>query len=282
MQGFFDNGTGQETTQLGASGGINWDKALQPPVDEESEKQNIQDAKRRQEQENVLANRHGMVPRVVEKLKLIRPTASFKLKGSTFFIMENENSKLQMRGGMLGHYLYPYCLDRYNLAVPYPVPNQNTTPLLHARGFPGIQLYPSVPDNQPLPNGFFCLEGVHFIKATNPPSYYEIGLDVLKDALEKAEDMDHEFALKIQGYANVSASTVWDCIDPDFDPSDRKQVIDQFMGKYLERFYTPMDPTGEPDTRDVVSEAIYKFKCFCQVNSISFQKIILSHPCVWR
>lgn len=56
----------------------------------------------------------------------------------------------------------------------------------------------------------------------------------------------------------------WDCLDPDYDPSDRKAVMDQFMGKYLSRFYGGIDPEAGPATNLVADEALHKHKAFCQ------------------
>lgn len=56
----------------------------------------------------------------------------------------------------------------------------------------------------------------------------------------------------------------WDCLDPDYDPSDRPAVMDQFMAKYLGRFYDGIDPEGGPATNLVADEALRKHKAFCQ------------------
>lgn len=119
-------------------------------------------------------------------------------------------------------------------------------------------------DTQPLPNLHYCKEGRDFIRA-DPAKFWEIGITTLKGYLEKAESMDFAFAKRMEGFGNVAASVVWDCLDPDYDPSDRKAVMDQFMAKYLSRFYARADAgSNEPDAQSLSEEALHKHKTFCQ------------------
>ena len=285
MQGFFTTEKSQSLIQtssqisiqtsdqppahLEAIGTVHWDKVLRPDIDEETTRHQNQERIRKQEEENAIANRNHIMPRTIDPIKVHKPSASFKVKGNTFFILEGNNSRVETRVGVLGHYLCPYHIGPQGRAIPYPTPRTNTPIPVLKHGDPGISLNNTVIDGQPRPNNLYCLHGIHFVRAEPitkgvNPAYYEIGIDTLQESLEKAEDMDHEFALKIQGYTNVSSTEVWDCIDSDFDPTDRKTVMNQFMGKYLDRFYSHMDTGNEPDTRDVVAEALHKFKSFCQ------------------
>lgn len=100
--------------------------------------------------------------------------------------------------------------------------------------------------------------------AHNPPAYFEVGLKILKDALERAEALDLAFARRMEGLGNVAPQVCWDCLDPDYDPSDRPAVMDQFMARYLGKFYDGIDPEGGPATNLVADEALHKHKAFCQ------------------
>ena len=271
MQGFFDTGMNQDPPHLDAGGTVNWDKALRPDIDEDTTRKQAQERIRKQEEENAIANRRGFLPQTIPATRLHKPSASFKLKGKIFFILEGINSKVEARAGLLGHYLCPYQLGPHNRAIPYPLSPQNIPMPAACYGDPGVPLNHTIIDGQPRPNNVYCVHGIHYVRAVSvtkgtQPAYYEIGIDVLQETLEKAEDMDYDFALKIQGYTNISSTAVWDCIDSDFDPTDRKTVMNQFMGKYLDRFYTQLDTGNDPDTRNVVAEALHKFKCFCQVS----------------
>jgi hypothetical protein len=119
-------------------------------------------------------------------------------------------------------------------------------------------------DSQPRPNLHYCKEGRDFITA-DPDLFWEIGASTLRRCLERAESLDFAFAKRMQGFGNVTQSVVWDCLDPDYDPSDRKEVMDQFMSKYLNRFYTRVDAgSNEPDAMVLSEEALHKHKVFCQ------------------
>jgi hypothetical protein len=119
-----------------------------------------------------------------------------------------------------------------------------------------------------MPSPDYCIEGVHYICAAatedGSPSFYEIGVETLRAALEQAEALDLAFARRMEGMGNVARTVVWDCLDPDYDPGDRQAVVDQFMHKYMERFYIRLEPGNVPDVRDVAEEALHKHKTFCK------------------
>jgi hypothetical protein len=94
--------------------------------------------------------------------------------------------------------------------------------------------------------------------------FFEVGTDVLQRALEEAEGRDLAFARRMEGLGNVARTVVWDCLDPDYDPLDRKAVLHQFMSKYLDRFYARMPPGNAPDVGELSEEALYKHKRFCR------------------
>jgi hypothetical protein len=176
------------------------------------------------------------------------------------------------RQGVYGHYLVPYEPvlenegDQQNLRRGKPY-QENCTPIAlpterKQKGPPGSIRR----DARPLPSKTFCIEGVHYIcpDTLHRSPYYEIGLDILRGLLEQAEAADLAFAQRMQGLGNVTRSIVWDCLDPDYDPTDRKPVMQQFMTKYLERFYTRMQPGNIPDVSDLSDEALHKHKSFCK------------------
>ena len=106
---------------------------------------------------------------------------------------------------------------------------------------------------------------MHFVCADPENSlYYEIGVDRLRATLEEAEALDLAFARRMEGLANVNKSVMWDCLDPDYDASDREGLMEQFMSKYLERFYSRLEPGNIPDVRSLTEEALHKHKAFCK------------------
>ena len=183
------------------------------------------------------------------------PSTCFSLKEKQYFVIQFPPDT-PLRNGIWGHYLVPY-------------------KIVGGRGrpFTGDQLSSpnAVPDNapgkvqgdpKPEPDPNHCKPKVHYITPTLG-KYYEIGIDTLRKRLQSAESADLAFARRMEGMGNVMRNTVWACIDPDFNPGDRQGVLDQFLHKYLDRFYTRLEPGNSPDTRDVIEEGLHKHKEFC-------------------
>ena len=168
------------------------------------------------------------------------------------------------RQGVWGHYLVSYQEETRGggrVARPYREATRLNPPQPVPENGPGA----AEGDPKPVPDPHYCKPGTHYVCANfrqNP--YYEIGVDRLRLALEKAEGMDLAFARRMEGLANVGKSVVWDCLDPDYDASDRQGVMEQFMSKYLDRFYTRMEPGNTPDVRSLAEEALHKHKVFCK------------------
>jgi len=62
----------------------------------------------------------------------------------------------------------------------------------------------------------------------DPPHYYEIGAETLKKCVERGELLDLAFARRIMGLLGVSQDAVWACLDPDFNPADRQEILARF------------------------------------------------------
>ena len=124
----------------------------------------------------------------------------------------------------------------------------------------------TAPDNRLQPDPEYCIPTVHYTAPSllAPRQYWEVGIQILKTSLESAEALDLAFARRMEGLGNVAPQVCWDCLDPDYDPSDRPAVMDQFMAKYLGRFYNGIDPELGPATTLVADEALHKHKTFCQ------------------
>jgi hypothetical protein len=96
------------------------------------------------------------------------------------------------------------------------------------------------------------------------PDNFEIGKDTLRDTCEQAEELDYAFALSIQGLRGASLPAVWNCIDPEYDVSDRAPVLAQFVKMYMEKFYTRVNAPGDSAVEDVVGEALHLHEEFCK------------------
>lgn len=252
--------------------GTDWGGILNPGPDEESMAE-----QRRQESEAEL-NRIRQVrqaraaggpipPHVPAEIPVpVPPSSRFQLRGVWFYIVQ-EIPDLPLRPGKWGHYLVTY--ERYThngewYGRPYKHDTPFATPERIRRGAPGLVMG----DPKPRPWDRACKENEHYVCASqgreDPPAYYEIGRETLRQALEQGEALDLAFAQRMEGLANVAKLAVWDCLDPDYDPGDRKPVMDQFMHKYLDRFYTRLEPGNAPAAGDVAEEALHKHKAFCK------------------
>jgi hypothetical protein len=194
----------------------------------------------------------------------------FQVKTHQVYVLtkavNNEAPFLGIRKGVYGHYLVPYEEFQANgktQAKPYrEQPLANSPSSIKPKGPPGT----IEGDQRPPPSPEFCEEGTHYVCPDTPhhSPYWEVGLNVLRSLLENAEALDLAFAQRMQGLSNVTRIVVWDCLDPDYDPTDRKPVMQQFMAKYLDRFYTRMQPGNIPDVLDLSEEALHKHKTFCK------------------
>ena len=262
-----------------AATGSDWNAILDPGPDEEAvqaQRERHAEFNLNQVREMRAAQARGApVPALAHEDDTPAPTAPssrFQLKDKTFFIVRDPPN-LAMRDGIWGHYLVSYEQfegpdedgNNATLARPYRQPAELPRPCEVPHGAPGT----IEGDPKPWPSHLYCQEGVHYVCASpgdgeHPPAYYEIGVQTLRAALEQAEALDLAFAQRMEGLGNVARAAVWDCLDPDYDPGDRRAVVEQFMSSYLERFYTRLEPGNVPDVRAVSEEALHKHRAFCK------------------
>jgi hypothetical protein len=254
--------------------GADWASALDPGASEAADRQKRSDDIEK-ELIRLARARAGpgvRVPVLNQRIRYVAgpfpPTTRFQVNGVDFYILkEYPVRNVRARLGIFGHYLVTVVIDE----VPGVVPNRNVW--LARPFFNPVQdpANPAIPDGAPgtimpdmrfIPNSLYCVLGRDY---TLPDGrYYEIGLATLKACLEQAEALDLAFARRMEGLGNVARETCWDCLDADYDPSDRQPVRDQFLAKYLARFYTAVDPDEGPRVEDVTEEAVQKHKAFCQ------------------
>ena len=106
-------------------------------------------------------------------------------------------------------------------------------------------------------------EGVDYVKVSN--ANFEVGRDWLRGVCEQAEEADYAFALSMQGMRGCSLSSVWVCLDPAYDITDRALLLNQFIKMYMEKFYSHTRVDGEDsDVAGVVEEAFRLHQEFCK------------------
>lgn len=139
-------------------------------------------------------------------------------------------------------------------APPRPAPAPGAPP-------PAIIL-PHASELEAIPPTYNGLPNIDWIDIE--PNNFEIGKDTLKNTCEQAEELDYAFALSIQGLRGASLPAVWNCIDPEYDVSDRAPVLAQFVKMYMEKFYSRLNAPGDSAVEDVVEEALYLHEEFCK------------------
>lgn len=260
MQGLFESEVpGLEMPLLSAD----WGASLDPGVDERTQKRMRGDQMADIRARQIAAVRGGTAAPPGGPPVLTTPTAPsarFTVKGSLVYVMKGVDT--DARPGIWGHYIVPYVTDTAtNKARPYAEHADNVTALVMKPGFPGVS--DKDLDKQPTPDEDKCVEGRDFV-AADPGKFWEVGLDNVRRILEEAEAADLAFARRMEGFGNVSKDVVWNCLDPDYDASDREAVMAQFMTKYLERFYTKLGTGNTPDIDSISAEALHKHKVFCK------------------
>ena len=267
MQGVFDRTLGT----LAAT----WGDSLDPDVDDATQRDYREKQQAHAFSERLRQDQPAPVPGAapappqdpIAPVRIpIAPPARFVVKGMPFYIMKgsSDNDDMAPRPGRWGKYIVPYSVDdAAKTATPYAQRDENNPVLVLKEGDPGK----SGGDTQPTPDTKHCKRGRDFIACdpeSDKPKFWEVGLAHARQLLEKAEALDLEFARRMEGLGSVSQSVVWNCLDPDYDASDREAVMSQFMQKYLERFYAQFEPANVPDIESVAAEALHKHKVFCQ------------------
>lgn len=250
----------------------NWSDALDPGVDEETDRlRREQEALDERTRRVIQARSGGGVPPPppVPPPALHAPPTRFIVKEMPIFVLRGrrEVETIAQRPGRWGHYLVPYIVPAaQGTARPFKdTGDDNPVDVPPREGFPGNAR--DKQDTSPQPDGKKCKKDRDFVCANfspGDPKYWEVGLTHVRTILERAEAMDLTFARRMEGFGTVARAVVWDCLDPDYDAGDREAVMTQFMSKYLERFYARQDPGNTPGVDKVSEEALHKHKTFCK------------------
>ena len=85
----------------------------------------------------------------------------------------------------------------------------------------------------------------------------------LQNVLDKGEQLDYDFALRMQGLLNCAINAVWTCTEFGFDNADRSHIMGQFLQKYIGRFLSQVTQKPEEINPDrIVQEAMQMHRNF--------------------
>ena len=118
----------------------------------------------------------------------------------------------------------------------------------------------------PFPDPRYCQKTRHFL--LREANHFDVGELWLRECVEKAERLDYEFALRMQGLQGSGINAVWTCSDMGAEPNDRPDMMALFLRSYLSRFLSqiPMQSTDDPDAiiREAVQmhEQVFSFQDF--------------------
>lgn len=251
--------------------GTDWGAVLDPGIDETAERaRREQEALRRRTREIQAARAGAQAPPRPPPIQIISPPVRFTIKGRMYYVLRDEPDA-GPRVGEKGHYLVPVTVDTGSgKASPFPPPSPPDAAAADDGGAPPPAAPPAPPPprapngapRSPPPDTLTCQEGRDYVCSDG--GYWEVGLRHLQRMLEEAEALDLAFARRIEGLSNVAPTVVWDCIDPEYDVSDREAVLGQFMTKYLEKFYGGLNGGTTPDVAAISAEAVHKHKEFCK------------------
>jgi hypothetical protein len=197
------------------------------------------------------------------------PPQRFTLGPNTYFVVpRSDQGPVQSRHG---HWLVRFIRDDADsdlaliLRPGPPAPAANMQRLAKPEGVnPDQPLTPEEMDLAltdaewcsvvPVPHPRYCQKTRHFLLAA--ATHFDVGELWLRERAEKAERLDYEFALRMQGLQGAGINAVWTCSDMGAEPNDRPDMMELFLRSYLSRFLSqiPMQHTDDPDT--IIREAV--------------------------
>jgi hypothetical protein len=190
-----------------------------------------------------------------------------------FILHSPQESNAEFRKGTRAHALTPYAINTDNgLRVPYPVCQRT---VLDDRVGPAYPPYDPMYESDPslynrLYDYVYSEPGIDYVQPNIPNTapYYEIGNQRLRFLCEQAELADRDFAAEMQGTLGVAASYTWNCLQTDFNPADRHNLLQLFIMGKLDMSLAGMQAVSQSnegiDTMDIAHELIRQHRAFTQ------------------
>lgn len=192
----------------------------------------------------------------------------FHLDGNEYFVKSDGAVNVAQCPINNGYWIVPYIILPLPLPTGEPVgrPANATEPLPESLKDAAVAAGTTTRYHllRPVPDRDYAKLGEHFLESQD--NYFTIKYDFIKKALDDAERMDYEFAVRMQGLQNCNINAVWTCTDLGFDAYDRSLMMEQFLRGYVGRFLSQVSqrPGRELDPDHVVREAIQMHEKFCE------------------
>jgi hypothetical protein len=195
----------------------------------------------------------------IKKVVYYPPMQRFQTDdGKILFI--NPKSRMGVARSLVGHWLVRYTIEEGDTSIggiDYKLgrPEDANQELQQSEV---DDLDPAEEDSllgmKPPPNKNYTQRYRHYMLQQD--EHYEIGELYLKASLEKAEKADYQFAMRMQGLQNTTLNAVWSCQDAGGESSDRSQMMEQFLRKYLSKFLDGAPQNDKSDIDLLIQEAI--------------------------
>lgn len=200
------------------------------------------------------------------------PPQTFKIN-SILFIISNEKGFFPGNVNVNafpfpGYWLVPYVIMDNDRGRPEnvkePLPHLLTDRVTRGDDWsiaaPGAHA-PKYEDMQIAPDPDYARLDVDFTDAQ--PTDKMIYSVFLQNVLDKGEQLDYDFALRMQGLLNCAINAVWTCTEFGFDNADRSHIMGQFLQKYIGRFLSQVTQKPEEINPDrIVQEAMQMHRNF--------------------
>lgn len=208
------------------------------------------------DQREVVDAGRGHVARLQKIKRDIEPAVPFfQMEGYYVFVVKTDTVLGTCND--TGFWIVPHCLvnpDHPDLNYcPFPMPKKERRVNKDVRDV--TKCYP-----KNTPNPCYTHPHVDFILPSN--NNLVIGEINLRADGEKAEQLDLEFALRMQGLQNCNLRAVWVSVDPDTTDGDRYGLSHSYMEDYVRRFLQHAELNSMERTQQAVDEVIRLFDMF--------------------
>jgi hypothetical protein len=94
--------------------------------------------------------------------------------------------------------------------------------------------------------------------------FYAVGSEYMSEKLNKAQQLDFDFAQNIQGLQGCTQDVVWTSVNHDKIDNDRSMLMEKFLGTFVQKFLMNYPASQNNNPQNVISEAIRMYEKMTQ------------------